>query len=171
MANTITVSVPSRGSRLSNIKAAFWIAATLFTFPSPRGAQGYPTHNIIQALDRFTEFPSPRGVQGYPTRRVRRTTASVFPSFRPLAGFKVIQHQGSLLDSGDAVHVSVPSRGSRLSNAQHHPSFGPLYRVSVPSRGSRLSNKTREANDRKRVSKFPSPRGVQGYPTGKESNE
>ena len=116
-------------------------------------------------------------------------TASTLIIFCPLAGFKVIQRDllGALPGHGRL--VSVPSRGSRLSNASRlsslrspRSSFRPLAgfkviqlnhldtrkrpveRVSVPSRGSRLSNQL-DDEVRRAQGQFPSPRGVQGYPT------
>ena len=63
------------------------------------------------------EFPSPRGVQGYPTM-ILMLFLLVLMGFRPLAGFKVIQLDDELREAfeRDGVDVSVPSRGSRLSN-------------------------------------------------------
>ena len=112
--------------------------------------------------------------------------------FRALAGFKVIQQGRRAMSRYEGAPVSVPSRGSRLSNV--HPIFPsrPGVLVSVPSRGSRLSNtslasslstplcfrplagfKVIQRSYRGELysayveSKFPSPRGVQGYPTGR----
>ena len=86
-------------------------------------------------------FPSPRGVQGYPTNHVQEVR---------------LRH----------LRVSVPSRGSRLSNLVVSAVVygGIVAGVSVPSRGSRLSNSYRKEPTMRNI-KFPSPRGVQGYPT------
>ena len=63
------------------------------SFPSPRGVQGYPTTWCSRSSRwRTRSFPSPRGVQGYPTTRRSIRIAAWRRSFRPLAGFKVIQH-------------------------------------------------------------------------------
>ena len=112
----------------------------------------------------FIAFPSPRGVQGYPTRRSAYVKYGRTTRFRPLAGFKVIQLGEAHREVGHDHLVSVPSRGSRLSNAitrkaislafmfpsprgvQGYPTrdhvrrIRPVLQVSVPSRGSRLSN-------------------------------
>ena len=141
MRRHVLVSVPSRGSRLSNKPMMPWypkpstcfrplagfkviqretattITYNVYGFPSPRGVQGYPTSLAQYIRSDMAKFPSPRGVQGYPTAaqdgadrpvhdarvsvpsrgsRLSNSQGSLSPlsltRFRPLAGFKVIQH-------------------------------------------------------------------------------
>ena len=71
----------------------------------------------------FIAFPSPRGVQGYPTRRSAYVKYGRTTRFRPLAGFKVIQLGEAHREVGHDHLVSVPSRGSRLSNPRSRTTY------------------------------------------------